>query len=140
MNKQLKLLAAATALMLAPAANAATITGNFNVSVTLTPVCSLTAGPANVTFTYTSFQGAVANSAGGGFSVACTQNLSYSMSLDAPPTGLVGGLAYSISAPAGAFTGTGVAVAHTITGTIAGGQGGDVSAPTTEARVLTITY
>ena len=140
MNKQLKLLSSATALVLAPAAHAATITGNFNVSVTLTPVCAITAGPANVTFTYTSSQGGAAASAGGGFSVACTQNLSYSMSLDVPPTGQVGGLAYSISAPAGAFTGTGAAVAHTISGTIAGGQGGDVAAPTTEARVLTITY
>lgn len=140
MNKQLKLLAAATALVLAPATNAATITGNFNVSVTLTPVCAITAGPANVTFTYTSFQAGAAASAGGGFSVACTQNLSYSMSLDAAPTGMVGGLAYTISAPAGAFTGTGVAVAHSISGSIAGGQGGDVAAPTTEARVLTITY
>jgi hypothetical protein len=140
MNKQLKLLAAATILAIAPAAQAATINGNFNVSVTLTPVCAITAGPANVTFTYTSFQAGVANSAGGGFSVACTQNVSYSMSLNAAPTGLVGGLAYTIAAPAGSFTGTGVAVAHTISGTIAGGQGGDVSAPTTEARVLTITY
>lgn len=139
MNKQLKMIAAAAALAFG-SANAATINGNFQVQVTLTPVCSLTAGPANVTFTYTSFQAGVSNSAGGGFSVACTQNLSYSMSLDAPPTGLVGGLAYTIAAPAGAFTGTGVAVAHTISGTIAGGQGGDVSAPTFENRVLTITY
>jgi hypothetical protein len=140
MNKQLKLLAAAAALALAPTANAVDITGNFNVTVTLTPVCAITAGPANVTFTYTSFQAGVANSAGGGFSVACTQNLSYSMTLDAPPTGLVGGLAYNIAAPAGSFSGTGVAVNHTISGTIAGGQGGDATAPTTEARVLTVTY
>lgn len=140
MNKQLKLLAAAAALAMAPAANAATATGNFNVSVTLTPVCSITAGPANVTFTYTSFQVGAAPSAGGAFSVACTQNLSYSMSLDAPPTGLVGGLAYNISVPAGPFTGTGAAVPYTISGTIAGGQGGDTAAATTEARVLTITY
>lgn len=140
MNKQLKLLAAAAALALAPTANAVDITGNFNVTVTLTPVCSITAGPANVTFTYTSFQAGAAASAGGGFTVACTQNLSYSMTLDAPPTGLVGGLAYTIAAPAGAFTGTGVGVNHTISGSIAGGQGGDATAPTTEARVLTVTY
>lgn len=139
MNKQLKLLAAAAALALAPTVHAAsTPAAPFNVTVTLTSVCSITAGPANVTFTYTSFQGAIANSAGGGFSVRCTTNLPFTMALDAT-TGSVGGLTYNIAAPAGG-TGSGAAVAYTITGTIAAGQGGDATAPTTSARTLTVSY
>jgi spore coat protein U-like protein len=139
MNKQLKLLAAAAALALAPTVNAAsTPAAPFNVTVTLTSVCSITAGPADVTFTYTSFQGAIANSAGGGYSVRCTNNLPFTMALDAT-TGSVGGLTYNIAAPAGG-TGTGAAVAYSITGTIAAGQGGDATAPVTSARTLTVSY
>jgi hypothetical protein len=139
MNKLLKTLAVATAVALAPAANAAaTAPAPFNVSVTLTSVCSITAGPADVTFTYTSFQAGVANSAGGAFSVQCTTNLPFTMALDAT-TGTVAGLTYNISVPAGG-TGTGAAVPFAVTGTIAGGQGGDATAATTQGRTLTISY
>lgn len=140
MNKHLKLLAAAAALALAPTVHAATSTpaAPFNVTVTLTSVCSITAGPADVTFAYTSFQGTIANSAGGGFSVRCTNNLPFTMALDAT-TGSVGGLTYNIAAPAGG-TGTGAAVGYSITGTIAAGQGGDATAPVTSARTLTVSY
>lgn len=140
MNKQLKLIAAACTLALAPLAAKAAVTpaAPFNVTVTLTSVCSITAGPADVTFTYTSFQGAIANSAGGGFSVRCTNNLPFTMALDAT-TGSVGGLTYNIAAPAGG-TGTGAAVAYAVTGTIAAGQGGDAAAPVTSARTLTVSY
>jgi len=138
MNKLLKTLAVATTVALAPAAHAATATSPFTVSVTLTSVCTVTA-PANVTFVYTSFQVGAAASAGGGYTVSCTNNLPYTMSLDAGG-GTVAGLAYTVAAPAGGFTGTGAAVAHTITGSIAGGQGGDATALTTDTRTLTITY
>ncbi len=140
MNKQLKLLAAATIVALAPAANAAsTPAAPFNVTAALTSVCSITAGPADVTFTYTSFQAGLATGAGGGFSVRCTTNLPFTMALDAT-TGSVAGLTYNLTLPAGPFTGTGAAVAYTVGGTIAGGQGGDATASTTSARTLTISY
>ena len=66
MNKRI-LLAVAVASMFAaiPAAQAATATGNFDVTVNLASKCEITAGPADVAFTYTSFQTTAATGTGG---------------------------------------------------------------------------
>src|SRR5260221_7461071 len=79
MNKRI-LLAVAVASMFAaiPAAHAGTATGNFNVTVNLTSKCEITAGPADVAFTYTSFQTTAATGTGGAYSVRCTNTLPYS--------------------------------------------------------------
>ena len=143
MNKRLALAAAFAALFAGiPAAQAGTVTGNFNVTVTLTSKCQISSGPADVAFTYTSFQGAAATSTGGGFSVQCTNTLPYTMSLDAT-SGTVSGLNYSLALSAASATGSGVAQAYTINGTMASGQGGTCalgSCSGSQARVLTITY
>ena len=127
-------------LSMGPVAQASTVTGNFNVTVTLPSACTVTA-PANVAFTYTSFQGAVANSTGGGFLLSCTNTLPYALSLDVS-TNTVIGLVYALTLPANG-NGTGAGQALTITGTMAAGQGGTcavASCPGTQARVLTVTY
>jgi hypothetical protein len=146
MNKLLKTLAAATTLAIASSAIAAPVgvslaPAPFNVTITLTPICSITTPPADVTFTYTSYQAGVANSAGGGFAVRCTTNLGYTMALDST-TGTVGGLPYTIGITGG-NSGTGAGVtpnSHTIAGTIAANLSGDVTASMTSARTLTISY
>jgi len=143
MNKRIALAAAFVAIFAGvPAAQAATATGNFNVTVTLTSMCQISSGPADVAFTYTSFQGAAATSTGGGYSVQCTNTLPYTMSLDAT-SGTVSGLNYSLALSAASATGSGVAQAYTINGTMASGQGGTCalgSCSGTDARILTVTY
>jgi spore coat protein U-like protein len=130
------------AALVAPAALAQAFTsGQFNVTITLNSACTLGA-ISDLTFTYTSLQGGIANSAGGGFSVSCTNGLSYTFGLEegttVPPTTVPGAanivvtdddvnLTYQLNAPGGG-AGTGVPVAHTITGTMAAGQAGDCTA------------
>ena len=143
MNKRLALAAAFAALVAGiPAAQAATVTGNFNVTVNLTSKCQIASGPADVAFTYTSFQGAAATGTGGGFSVQCTNTLPYTMSLDAT-SGTVIGLNYTLSLSAASGTGNGAAQAYTINGSMVSGQAGTCalgSCSGSQGRVLTITY
>ena len=143
MNKRLALAAAVATLFAAiSTAQAASVTGNFNVTVNLTSACQITAGPANVAFTYTSFQAAAATGTGGGFSVQCTNTLPYTMALDAT-AGTVSGLNYTLALSAASGAGTGAAQSYTVTGSMAAGQGGTcalASCSGTQARVLTVTY
>ena len=143
MNKR-NLLAAALLSMFAaiPAAQAATTTGNFNVTVNLTSKCEITTAPSNVAFTYTSFQLAAATATGGAFGVRCTNTLPYTMSLDAT-SGAVISLNYTLALSAAAGTGNGAAQSFTVNGTMASGQAGTCALGTcsgTDARVLTVTY
>jgi hypothetical protein len=143
MNKRL-LTAVAVASMFAaiPAAQAGTATGNFNVTVNLTSKCEISAGPADVAFTYTSFQPGAATSTGGAYTVRCTNTLPYTMSLDAV-AGTVVGLNYTLALSAASGTGNGAGQAYSINGTMASGQAGTCalgSCAGTDARVLTVTY
>ena len=143
MNKRLAL-AVAFASMFAgiPAAQAATTTGNFNVTVNLTSVCTIASGPADVAFTYTSFQAGAATATGGGFQVQCTNTLPYTMSLDAT-SGTVIGLNYTLALSAASGTGNGAAQSYSVTGSMASGQGGTCalgSCAGSQGRVLTVTY
>ena len=143
MNKRIALAAALAALAAGiSTAQAGTATGNFNVTVNLTSACLITSGPADVAFTYTSFQAAAATATGGGFSVQCTSTLPYTMSLDAT-SGTVSGLNYSLALSATTGTGSGVAQSYSVTGSMVSGQGGTCalgSCSGTQGRVLTITY
>jgi spore coat protein U-like protein len=141
MSKRI-LLAVAVASMFAAPAFAGTATANFNVTVGLTSVCQITAGPTDVAFTYTSFQGTAATSTGGAYSVKCTNTLPYTMSLDAT-SGAVSGLNYSLALTAGSGTGNGSAQAYNVNGTMASGQAGTCATGTcsgTDPRILTVTY
>lgn len=142
MNKLLLTATAAALFSAATLAQAATTGQNFNVTVNLTSACSITAGPADVAFTYTSFQAAPAVAAGGGFSVRCTNNLPYTFSLDAA-AGTVIGLNYTLTLSAAGGTGNGAAQAYTVNGGMVAGQSGDcalASCNGSDVRTLTVTY
>ena len=73
---------AIAAALAAGSAQAGNTSGTFNVNVTLTSACTLSA-VTNVAFAYTSLQAAAANATGGGFSVSCTNTLPYTFGLQA---------------------------------------------------------
>lgn len=144
MKSNLKLKALAAAALLATGisgvSHAANTSATFNVDITLTSTCTVSA-ITNVAFAYTSF-GALANSTGGGFTVTCTNTLPYTFGLQTgtgaptPPgnasinvTDDAVNLAYTLNAPAGA-TGDATAQGHTISGTMAAGQSGDCAGAT----------
>lgn len=142
MKKLMTILAASVATIGLNAEAAGTASQAFNVTVNLTSACSITAGPTDVAFSYTSFQPGPATAAGGAFSVKCTNNLPYTMALDST-TGTVIGLNYSLSLSAAGGTGNGAAQAYSVGGTMAAGQSGDCAAATcsgSQGRTLTITY
>ncbi|HEY5993031.1 MAG TPA: hypothetical protein VIU46_00355, partial [Gallionellaceae bacterium] len=141
-------------------AQAATVnSAPFNVTINLTSTCTFTA-PTNVVFNYTSFSATVVNATASTFNVTCTNTLPYTVSLLTSPTLLAPafpvtdsavGLAYSlaIAAPAGGGTGTGLAQAYQVTGTMAAGQAGNCAtaggactnaAATNNTYVVTIVY
>ena len=121
-------------------AQAGSTSGTFNVNVTLTSACTLSA-VNNLAFTYTSLQGGVSNATGGGFSVSCTTSLPYTFGLQAgsgaatPPgaatilvTDNAVNLDYSLALSAAGGTGNGVAQNYSVTGSMAASQAGTCAA------------
>ncbi|HZZ94813.1 MAG TPA: spore coat protein U domain-containing protein [Usitatibacter sp.] len=144
MKKILLPLVAASSILAAASAHAVTTPAQgFNVTVTLTSACTVSA-PAAVAFTYTSGQVGAATATGGGFNVTCTNNLPYTIALDAAGgTFAAVNLAYTLSLSAAAGTGNGVAQPFTVNGSIAGSQSGtcgSASCNDTSARTLTVSY
>lgn len=138
-NLQLKKLAASTiaATMLLAAASSAqavgTVSTNFNVDITLSPLCSVST-PAPLAFTYTSFQPTAAT-ATTPFTVTCPTGIPYTVNVTAGATDNAVQLAYNLALSAGAGTGTGVAQNYAVNGTIASGQGGAcTTVPCTNAK------
>src|SRR3954462_3535698 len=116
--------------------DAANTSGQFNVNVTLNSTCSLSAVTA-IDFTYTSFQGGVANGTAGGYTVTCTNSLPYSFGLQtgtgaATPPGAATitvtdnavNLQYVLGTSAAGGTGNGAAQSDNISGTMAASQSG----------------
>jgi hypothetical protein len=107
----------------------------FNVNITLTSACTLTA-VNDLAFTYTSLQPGASTASGGGFSVSCTTSLPYTFKLvqsggaggqQVTHTGIVDSvlqLSYDIGLNALGSTGTGVAQPFSVTGTMPGNQAG----------------
>lgn len=115
-------------------------TGIFPVNIYVGATCSITTAPGNITFNYTSF-GPAAN-AGATFGATCTNQLPYTMALDAT-SGTLLGMNYSLSLSATSGTGTGAALTYAISGTMAAGQAGTCAAGTcsaSQARTLIISY
>lgn len=134
-------IALTTALALAAAASAHAQSSPFNVTVNLTSACTLTA-PADVAFTYTSFQGGNQASTGGGFTVRCTNGLPYTLALDAAG-GTVIGLNYTLALSAPGGTGSGAAQPYTVSGTMVSGQAGNCAVGAcagSQARTLTVSF
>jgi len=118
-----------------------TATANLNVSVVTTNSCQIYTPPGNVNFTYTSFQVAAA-AASTSFGTRCTTALPYTMALDAT-SGTLLGLNYTLALSTPSATGTGVVQAHSINGTIAGGQAGTCAVAScvgSQTRTLTISW
>jgi len=120
--------------------DAANTSGQFNVNMTLTSTCSLSAVTA-VDFAYTSLQGGVANGTNGNFTVTCTNSLPYTFGLQSgtgaatPPgaatitvTDNAVNLQYVLGTSAAGGTGNGAAQAYNVTGTMAAGQSGTCAA------------
>lgn len=131
-------------MTLATTTGGVTITGTnpapFLVSIVVPAACTISTQPGNITFSYTSF-GAGAN-ASTTFATICTNQLPYTMAIDAT-SGTIAGVNYSLALSAAGGTGTGLAQTYTINGTIAAGQAGTCAAATcsgSQARYLTITY
>jgi hypothetical protein len=142
--KRILLPFAAVACFAAVSTQAATTTppSSFNVTANLTSVCSITNAPADVVFTYTSFQTGASTATGGGFTVKCTNNLPYTMALDST-SGTVIGLAYTVAIPTTTQTGSGADQSYTVSGNMVGGQSGNCALATcsgTQVRTLTVTY
>ena len=131
-----------------------TATGNFNVTVNFTSVCTVNTTGLAPTFTYTSNQAAAAPAAGAlGFSVTCTSGVPYTMALDTGGTGYTfaagvytntaSTLTYSLTLPA-AVAGTGAAQAYTLSGSMGANQAGACTTAGgcvfTDTHTLTITY
>lgn len=115
----------------------------IGVSINNTSLCLLTSPPTQLTFNYTSFQ-TTAATASSPYTVRCTLNETYTMTLDAGGGTLLN-LDYTLTlSNPGGRTGTGMPENFTIDGSIAAGQAGTcatgvcTSAPQT--RTLTITY
>jgi spore coat protein U-like protein len=121
--------------------------GVFNVVFITNPVCTLSPVP-NLTFNYTSFQGAPAN-ASANFTVTCSDWLHYGMALDntGPIIDNAVNLSYTLSLSAPGGTGTGLAQPYSVNGTMPAGQSGNCAgafctnaAATNKTRTLTVTY
>ncbi|MFC5520711.1 hypothetical protein [Polaromonas jejuensis] len=155
MKKLLTLLALALISVATLPVQAATATGNFDVTVNLTPKCEITTTPGNLSVNYTSFQTTDATNSTD-FAVRCTNTLGYSMALSSTSGTLVG-LDYTLAIrnagdTANASTGTGAgttATSYKIKATVAKDQSGTCSTAQTSptvctatdsARTLTITY
>lgn len=135
-------------------AQAATATGDFNVSITLTSKCEINSTAAStgavvsdIALAYTSFQTTAATGSTS-FNVRCTNSLPYTLALDATTvTDQALNLDYSLSLSSAGGTGNGTDQAYTVNASMAGGQSGTCAtttctnaASTNKQRTLTITY
>jgi hypothetical protein len=156
----LGLIAAAAAMI--PAAQAATTSNNFNVSVTLSSQCAATnSGTTTVAFgTYTAFQAAALVGTPVNLTFQCTRGFSpVSVAFDvvngtAAGVGVLVGLQYTLTAAAPttaagtaattATIGTGDVKTYAITSTMPGLQAGACATascgPTTHVRTLIVTF
>ena len=162
------LISAAMAAMfggVVPAAQAAAVSGNFNVTVTLTSVCTIGAIGDLAFGTYTAFGGAV-NATPTTATLSCTRGLAgvlanfdtaapgstaAAAAANAVGAGVIQGLQYTILATPGVVLAGAAATAgsiggadtrpYTITGNMPAAQAGDPTQNASpQARTLTITY
>ena len=137
-----------SSLLTAPS-QAATATGQFDVTINLTSACKYTK-TSDVAFDYTSLQAGVqAQTTSGGFTVQCTKTLPYTLALDSTSiTDNAVDLAYTLALSSAGGTGDGTAQAYSVTGSMVAGQAGKCattaacnnSGSTNKTRTLTITY
>jgi spore coat protein U-like protein len=150
MKKLILVIALGFAAIAALPVQAATATGQFDVTINLTSACKYVK-TSDVAFDYTSFQtGAQAHTTAGGFTIQCTKDLAYTLALDSTSvTDQAVDLAYTLALSAAGGTGTGATQAYSVTGSMIAGQAGKCAAvggacsnstSTNKTRTLTITY
>lgn len=138
--KRLIAASAVAAALASASVHAGNTSGQFNVVITLTSACTLSAVNA-VNFAYTSLQGAAATGTGGGFSVTCTNSLPYTFGLQSgsgaatPPgaatisvTDNAVNLGYTLGLSAAGGTGNGAAQSYSVTGSMSANQAGTCAA------------
>ena len=145
--KKLALVVALGLAAVGMSAQAATATGQFDVTINLTSACEIASSPT-AAFTYTSFQ-ATAATFSSSFNVRCTNTLPItSITLDSTSvTDAATNLAYTLALGAAPAAGTGANQSVTITGSMAANQAGTCATATctngssaNKQRTLTITY
>ncbi len=112
--------------------------------------CTVSGGPADISFNYTAFGAASFQSTG--FTANCTNLMPYTMALS-PPNGVVGGLKYRLgltaATPGSASslgptslnnTGGAAGKLHYINGLMDAGQAGQSGLPVSQPHTLTISY
>jgi spore coat protein U-like protein len=165
MHKLLTSLFAALMLMQANAF-AATTSGNFNVTVTLTSACTIGTIGDLAFGTYTAFQSSALTATATTATLTCTRGLSgvtanfdtvapgataAAAATNAVGAGVIGGLQYDITATPGSVTpgtaatassiGTGDTRPYSITGSMPANQAGTApGGATTQQRTLTVNY
>ena len=160
-------LSLAASLALISEAQAATVGGSFNVTVTLTSKCTMAAVSDLAFGTYTAFQsgaqiappitatltctrGMLASGVTAAFDNIAAGSTAASAATNAVGAGVLAGLQYDITAipsvviAGAAATASSIGTADTrpftISGTMASDQAGNASAALTQVRTLTITY
>jgi hypothetical protein len=163
----LKLAGLASMLTLVPATQAATVAGNFNVTVSLTSLCTISAVSDLAFGTYTAFQTGAQTATPVTATLSCTRGLlpsgitaafdtlaanstAAAAATNAVGAGVLAGLQYDIAAapgaviPGAAATASSIGAADsrpfTISGTMPAAQAGDATAASPQVRTLTITY
>lgn len=135
-------------------AQAATATGNFNVTISLTSKCEINSTEAStgavisdLALAYSSFQTSAATGSTS-FNVRCTNNLPYTLALDLTSvTDQALNLDYTLALDSSSGTGNGSNQLFTVNASMAAGQVGNCAtasctnaASTNKQRTLTITY
>ena len=151
MKKLILVIALGLAAIASVPAQAATATGNFNVTINLTSACQISTAPSTLTLAYTSF-GAAPTPVTTPFAVQCTNTLPYTLSIGTATATMAGvNLDYSLvirnAADSADITGSQTAGAaatnYVIKASMAGAQQGTCATATcnaTASRTLTITY
>ena len=152
--KKLLLLAIFASTLGMNAAQAATATGNFNVTITLTSACKVNTAPT-ASFAYTSLQTMATTMTASSFTMTCTNSLPISsVVLDGSGSGgtysytdQATNLAYTLTLTGVPTTGSGSAQTVNLTGSMAANQAGTCNAAscantssTNRQRTITVTY
>ncbi|HSI37582.1 MAG TPA: spore coat protein U domain-containing protein [Methylotenera sp.] len=166
MNKLLTALLASIMVAAIPTANAATVAGNFNVTVSLTSVCTMAAIGDLAFGTYTAFQATAKTATATTATLTCTRGLTgvtanfdtaapgstaAAAATNAVGAGVIAGLQYDITATPGSTTagtaatassiGTADSRPYSIAGTMPANQAGAAAAGVqTQVRTLTVNY
>jgi spore coat protein U-like protein len=155
--KKLTLVAMLALAGIGTSAHAATATGSFDVTITLTSACRVVSAPT-AAFTYTAFQ-AAASTISSSFNIQCTNLLPISsVRLDNGAGGLASALsqnytdaatnlAYTLALVTPPTVGTGANQSISLTGSMAADQPGTCatatctnSASANKTRTITVTY